>query len=120
MNRRGVQSARVGERRASVRFPIRCAVRYAMYSPGKNTLHRAGQGWTIEISNQCLLFTADAPLPLGPHIELFVDWPAKLDGAIGLNLVISGRVVRTDGNSVVVAFAKHEFRTRGSKGLLSS
>src|SRR3954453_5375739 len=100
MNRRGVQGAWEGERRASVRVPIRCAVRYALYSPGKNTLHRAGQGWKIEMSNQCLLFTADAPLPLGPHIELFVDWPAKLDGPIGLILAIPGRVVRTDANSV--------------------
>jgi hypothetical protein len=80
----------------------------------------AGQGKTIDMSSSGILFAADAPLPLGNRIELAVDWPAKLNETCRLKLVASGRIVRSEGDTAVIALTTHEFRTQGAKGLVSS
>jgi hypothetical protein len=41
-----------------------------------------------------------------------IDGPGLLDGAVGLQLVMSGIVVRTAKAATAVQIQKHEFRTR--------
>jgi hypothetical protein len=57
-------------------------------------------------------FTADRPLSVGKKLDLFVDWPVLLDGAVPLQLVASGVVVRTAGVVTAVLIKRYEFRTR--------
>ena len=71
-----------------------------------------GVGTTINIGSRGVLFTTDRPLSIGGVVEAFVNWPAILDGACGLTLVISGPVVRSDENRAVIRIKHYEFRTR--------
>ena len=73
---------------------------------------RNGSGRTIDVSSAGLSFTADRPLLPGQHLEVSIDWPVLLDGAVRLHLIMSGDVVRTDGTTAALQIRRHEFRTR--------
>ena len=78
--------------------------------------HRAppetGSGRTINLSSSGMSFTADGPLLIGQTLDLCLDWPVLLDGAIRLQLMMSGEVVRTNGTMTALQIRRHEFRTR--------
>ena len=61
-----------------------------------------GSGRTIDVSSSGLSFTADKPLPLGLMLDVSVDWPVLLTGAVQLQLVLSGEVIRSDGNATAL------------------
>jgi hypothetical protein len=67
----------------------------------------------VNISAGEILFTADAPLPLGTPIEVSVDWPVKRDGICRLKMVVLGRIIRIGGDGAVISIELHEFRLRG-------
>jgi hypothetical protein len=91
-------------------------VRYDVYHSAGKTLC-SGRGWTIEMSSKAVLISADAPLPLGKHVKLSINWPAKLNDACRLKLVAFGTIMRTEGNNAVVSLRTHEFRTQGRNSL---
>jgi hypothetical protein len=64
-----------------------------------------------------ILFTTEDRLPLGQTLEVFVNWPARLDGTCPLQFVVTGRVVRSEDGQAVVRIDRYEFRTRGATGL---
>ena len=98
------------ERRASRRFPCALEVRYAIRGQGAPA--KMGTGRTVDLSSSGLRFTADRPLPIGQGIQVYLDWPVLLHGAVNLQLVLSGVVVRTDGTEIALQIERHEFRTR--------
>jgi hypothetical protein len=64
------------------------------------------------MSNSGLGFTADAPLSIGQDLDLSIDWPARLDGDVQIQLVASGVVVRSSGAVTALRLERYEFRTR--------
>ena len=71
-----------------------------------------GSGRTIDMSSSGLSFTADRPRLVGQNLDVSIDWPARLDGDVQLQVVVSGVVVRTDGAVIALRIERHEFRTR--------
>ena len=96
--------------RAGTRFPLSLEVRYAV--SGRQTSLETGSGRTINLSSSGMSFTADGPLLIGQTLDLCLDWPVLLDGAIRLQLMMSGEVVRTNGTMTALQIRRHEFRTR--------
>ena len=98
------------DRRARVRFPVNLEVRYSV--AGRRGPVETGSGPTIDMSSSGLSFTADKPLPIGQELDLSIDWPARLDGDVQIQLVASGVVVRSSGAVTALRIERHEFRTR--------
>jgi hypothetical protein len=98
------------ERRSSTRFPLTLEARYTL--PGRRAPVEKGSARTIDLSSSGLAFDADKPLQIGQKIHVAIDWPALLDGSVQLQLIVSGRVVRTMGTTTALQIEQHEFRTR--------
>jgi hypothetical protein len=63
------------------------------------------------VSGSGLSFTTDRPLPIGPKLDLSINWPFQLDGD-QLQLIASAVVVRTSGAVTALRIERHDFRTR--------
>ena len=98
------------ERRGSIRFALSLEVSYTVLARRKPV--RKGAGRTIDLSSSGLSFSTDGPLLTGQRLEVSIDWPVLLDGAIKLQLVMSGVVVRADIIAIGLRIKRHEFRTR--------
>ena len=46
-----------------------------------------------------------------------MEWPSLLNSTVPLQLVTSGRVIRSEPSSFVIEFASYQFRTMRSKPL---
>ena len=109
--------SRVKERRSKQRYAIVTPLEYTVQL--KPRLLVSGQGETINVSSNGLLFLANRQLPVGRPITLSVRWPVSLEGKIGLKLVVKGRTVWTQDNQVAVHFRNSEFRTAKAKASFS-
>jgi hypothetical protein len=98
------------ERRAGTRFPLSLEVSYTVLD--RRATLKTGFGRTIDLSSSGLSFTTNQPMLLGQKLDVSIDWPVLLDGAIKLQLVISGVVVRADTTVIGLRIKRHEFRTR--------
>jgi c-di-GMP-binding flagellar brake protein YcgR len=96
------------ERRSAVRYPLALN---AHYQTLRKRSRDGGTGRTVDISSGGFLIHSQHPVPVGIRLEIAVEWPALLDGAIELMLVASGRVVRARDTSFALEFSWHEFRT---------
>ena len=103
------------DRRESSRFPVREQVRYRVLHA--KSVQAAGAGQTVDMSSGGILFTTNEQLPPGRIVELSVNWPARLDGTCLLQLVATGRVVRSNGSSAAVRIERYEFKTRAAKAM---
>jgi len=99
------------ERRNESRYPITVHVQYKVIERGQ--IQRRGSGRTFNISSHGLLFEIDDVAPATGRMELALRWPILLNGSCGLNLIIRGRIVRTDNRTVALRMDFHEFRTAG-------
>jgi hypothetical protein len=72
-----------------------------------------GAGLSVDLSSSGLSFITDTPLLVGQELTAYVDWPALLNDAIELRLMIRGMVVRTDETKVAIKILGHNFRIRG-------
>lgn len=68
-------------------------------------------GRTIDLSSGGVLFEGTRQLPVGLNVEMSISWPVLLHNVAPLQLVVSGRIVRSEGHRVAVRVAQHEFRT---------
>ena len=102
------------ERRSRVRFPLVAAFEYVSRTNRRGM--KTGRGVTVNLSGTGVLFEADQPLPLGGPLQFSIEWPAMLEGKVGLRLVGRGRVTRVEGNCIAVQLMHYEFRTRALKG----
>jgi hypothetical protein len=107
---------RLGERRASQRFPIVRDVQYEVTYRGGDP--RSGVGTTVNVSSVGVLFATPEALAPGERIQLSISWPAQLDGKYALKLVAQGWIRRCRDYNVAVEIVSHEFRTRSSRGLM--
>jgi hypothetical protein len=98
-----------GDRRADRRYELRLEVRWKLIR--RRRVLDSGEGRTLDLSSGGLLFDAGRPLPVGLNVELAVLWPVLLHNVAPLQLLVTGRVTRSEGNRVAVATSQHEFRT---------
>ena len=100
-----------GDRRFDRRYRIDLELRWKLVRRRKT--RDAGSGRTIDLSSGGVLFDATRPLPVGMNVELSISWPVLLHNVAPMQLVISGRVVRSMGSHAAVHMTQHEFRTVG-------
>jgi hypothetical protein len=97
------------ERRASDRLPVVLYVRYQVL--GEKSPGLVGSGETLNMSSNGVLFTTKSALPAGAFLELVVSWPARLNG-VQMELVLLGRLVRTEETQAAISILRYDFRTR--------
>jgi hypothetical protein len=68
----------------------------------------------VDLSSGGILFDAGRPLPAGLNVELSVTWPVMLHNVAPLQLLVTGKIVRSDGRRTAVRMVQHEFRTAGA------
>ena len=100
----------VVERRSKARYPVKLTVRYRTVG---RTLGVNGVGQTLNMSSGGLLVSADQDFSAGLRLEVNVEWPLLLDGAVPLQLVAHGKVVRCGDSTFALSFAQYQFRTMG-------
>ena len=105
------------DQRLRKRYSIALELRYKLLNKGR--VERLGLGRTLNISSSGVLFEANDLLPAGGTIELAINWPFLLGAVINLKLVMRGRVVRTDAQTIAVKVEHYEFRTTGARSAKS-
>jgi hypothetical protein len=72
---------------------------------------QTGMGRTRNVSSGGICFETDRSLPSGLDVELSVSWPVMLRKVAPLQLVVAGRITRSEGGRTAIRMAQHEFRT---------
>lgn len=105
------------DRRVADRFPIEREVRYKVLN--KKNADEAGNGRTVNMSSNGVLFTSEHMLLPGKRMELAISWPAQLNNKTPLKLVARGRVVRYDDGRAAMEIQQYEFRTSAAQSLMA-
>jgi len=107
------------ERRYTKRYDIRLPMRYRVSL--KDSVPISGSGSTCDLSTTGVGFRCRRPLPVGAHIELLVEWPARHGDADPLELQITGFVTRNEAGRVGVRSTSRKFRVdTGVQSLLAT
>jgi hypothetical protein len=101
-----------GDRRFDRRYQLQLEVRWKLIRRRK--VQDTGVGRTIDLSSGGILFDAARPLPVGLNVELAISWPVLLHNVAPMQLVASGRIVRSIGSYAAIQLTQHEFRTVGT------
>jgi hypothetical protein len=101
-----------GERRFDRRYEIALDLRWKLVRRRK--VLDSGVGRTVDLSSGGIRFDAGRQLPVGLGIELSIAWPALLHNVAPMQLVVLGRIVRTNGFQTAIHMVQHEFRTAGA------
>lgn len=101
-----------GDRRDGRRYHLELEVKWKLIR--RRRVLDTGTGHTIDLSSGGILFDAGRRLPEGLNAELSIAWPVLLHNVAPLQLVASGRIVRTNGRQVAIHTVQHEFRTVGA------
>ena len=96
------------DRRYNRRYEIRLPLHYRISLKGEPS--RSGSGMTIDMSTSGMSFRSRKPLPVGAHVEVVVDWPAKYANVYPIDLQITGFVVRSDSGRSAVRMTSRKFR----------
>jgi hypothetical protein len=96
------------DRRATRRYELRLPLHYRVSSKGSMAL--SGTGTTREVSSCGLSFRCRRPLPIGSHIELTIEWPARYNEVKPMELVVTGIVSRSDGGRTAVRLTSKRFQ----------
>jgi len=96
------------------RYPVRLTARYRRLD---QTEELTGVGTTVNMSSTSLQVTCQHDIPFGAHVEVLVNWPSLLESTIPLQLVTSGRVIRSESSSFVIEFGRYQFRTMRTRPL---
>jgi len=100
-----------GDRRGDRRYEIRLDTRWKLVRRRK--VLETGLGRTLDFSSGGVLFEPGRTLPVGLNVELSISWPVLLHNVAPLQLVVCGRIVRSNGNRTAIRMVQHEFRTVG-------
>ena len=71
-------------------------------------------GKTVDVSSGGICFDAGRHLPEGLNVELSISWPVLLHNVAPMQLVATGKIVRSNGRQVAIQTTQHEFRTAGA------
>ncbi|MGA3099680.1 MAG: PilZ domain-containing protein, partial [Bryobacteraceae bacterium] len=84
-----------GDRRGDRRYEIRLEARWKLVRRRK--VLETGSGRTLDFSSGGVLFEPGRQLPVGLNVELSISWPVLLHNVAPLQLVVYGRIVRSNG-----------------------
>jgi c-di-GMP-binding flagellar brake protein YcgR len=97
-----------GDRRRNRRYEMRLPLHYRVSVKGEPA--RSGSGMTMDMSTTGMSFRSRKPLPIGAHVEVVVDWPAKYADVYPIDLQVTGFVVRSDAGRTAVRMTSRKFR----------
>jgi len=100
-----------GDRRSDRRYPLMLDLRWKLVR--RKRVLDTGTGSTLDLSGGGLRFESNRPLPVGLNLELSVSWPVLLHNVAPMQLVVQGRIVRSEGCRIAMRMTQHEFRTVG-------
>lgn len=69
-----------------------------------------GRGMTTSISRRQIIFRPEHPLPVGKKIEVYVDWPVRLDNGVAIRLYVHGESQASEEGWAAVRILRYEFR----------
>ena len=101
-----------GNRRADRRYEFEMPLHFSC-DGGK--LRSGGSGCTKDLCRKGILFVSDNPPPADTDVELRIEWPFLLQNVCPLELLVKGRVLRSDRRGTVIRMKTYEFRTCGTK-----
>ena len=101
-----------GYRRLDRRYGIELQLRWKLIR--RRRVLDNGQGRTIDLSSGGLLFDAGRALPVGLNVEMSILWPVLLQDVAPLQLLVFGRIVRSENGRTALRMVQHEFRTTGA------
>ena len=101
-----------GDRRRDKRYDLELDLRWKLIR--RRRLLESGEGRTLDVSSGGILFDAGRPLPAGLNVELSLAWPVMLHSVAPLQLLVFGKIVRSEGRRTAIRMVQHEFRTAGS------
>jgi hypothetical protein len=101
-----------GDRRKDRRYGIHLDLRWKLIR--RRRVLETGVGQTVDLSSGGIFFVPGRTLPVGLNVELAITWPVLLRNEAPMQLIVSGRIVRTSPNGTAVEMAQHEFRTMGT------
>ena len=97
----------IGDRRKSPRFDLRLPLRYRVSQKGVE--NRWSTGITRDMSKDGVVFKTRHPLPVGGHIELRIDWPARYQSIYPIDLQVTGFIIRNEHGRAAVRISSHRF-----------
>jgi PilZ domain len=107
-----VQDRINGERRFDRRYDIALDLRWKLVRRRK--VLESGNGRTVDLSSGGVRFDSGRLLPIGATVELSIAWPALLHNVSPMQLVITGRIIRSTNTHTAIHMVQHEFRTAGT------
>jgi hypothetical protein len=87
-------------------YPLEAKLNYCMVR-GREV--REGRGTTLAMSSSGVVFKSKDTIPAGSKIEVWLDWPIRLDNAIALHLHINGQTLRSENRQTAVRVLGYEF-----------
>ena len=100
-----------GDRRQDRRYQLQLELKWKLIR--RRRVLDTGVGHTIDVSSGGILFDAGRKLPEGLNVELSLTWPVLLHNVAPMQLVVAGRIKRSNGRLVAIQMVQHEFRTAG-------
>ena len=100
-----------GDRRSDRRYPLLLDLRWKLIR--RRRVLDTGTGGTLDLSRGGVRFESGRPLPEGSSVELAISWPVLLHNVAPMQLVVQGRIVRSEGGRIAIRTTQHEFRTMG-------
>src|ERR1700730_475208 len=100
-----------GDRRYDRRYEMQLELKWKLIRRRK--VLDQGTGRTLDVSSGGILIETGRSLPMGLNLELSISWPVLLHNTAPLQLVVAGRIVRSDGVRAAIRMMQHEFRTTG-------
>jgi hypothetical protein len=96
------------ERRTSNRYDVRLQMHYRVSQ--RSGMDRSGTGTTHDMSSSGLSFRSRKPLPVGAHLEMVIEWPARYEDLYPIDLQATGFVVRSENGRTAVRVTSRKFR----------
>jgi len=105
-----MRTAVKGPRRLSPNswYPIQIEIEYKVLDSTSGPV--AGHGLTVGMSREEICFQLGAPVDDGAVVEVWVDWPARLESGVALQFYAQGEVRVTDNGRAALKILRHDFR----------
>lgn len=100
-----------GDRREDRRYELHLELKWKLIR--RRRVLETGTGHTVDVSSGGFLIDAGRHLPEDLNVELSIAWPVLLHDVAPIQLVATGKIVRSNGRRVAVRTVQHEFRTVG-------
>lgn len=98
-----------GDRRQDRRYQLQLELKWKLIR--RRRVLETGTGRTVDVSSGGILFDPGHYLPEGLNVELSISWPVLLRNVVPMQLVATGKIVRSNGPLVAIQTTQHEFRT---------